>query len=297
MRLCRRGFRQLPGCLLNMGSRFDKTSEVFKCSLFRVFGKGHPMRVWKDVICLAVVFLASNTPACSAGVIRLDTSAGSLGGLLDGVVSADLGTSRAGPFLVPGLEPLSLTVVGLEGISPIANATSVGFGINSLGADVADRFDADLNESIDFVFNTAVTIQQLDFRNFSAGEVFEFAGFQITNDDLSDRRTDVFDFTSPLRIGASVPFTLQAVSGSIGLQSISLQVEDNRSEPPNRSVPEPSTAVMFVTMLLSGWRLRRRQHCMGNVPVRQRRKLAFLFREPDSVVTSSTLRTVLRPSR
>ncbi|MEM8666084.1 MAG: PEP-CTERM sorting domain-containing protein [Planctomycetota bacterium] len=239
---------------------------------------------------LAAISTVHFNSKCIGGIIRLDSSPGSLGELLDGIVPTDIGTIAAGPFVVPSLSvagspPLSVTITGLTGISPVANATSISFGINSFGGDSAERFDSAFSESLTFVFNESVSVHQLDLRHFSGGEVFEFAGVTVSNDDLSDGRTDVFDFTTPLAIDAYTPIIMRSILGSVGIEAITLEVSPAMDTQPNMTVPEPASVVTFATLGLSCLRLRRRRRSIASMrhPDRDQKdsvpRLPFALRE------------------
>jgi hypothetical protein len=210
------------------------------------------------LVCLvfSLVTLESVESRCvSAGIIRLDNLPGSLGERLDGLSASGLGV----PILVPGFEPLTITVtdIGLDALAPTLNSTANGLGINSLGSDAPDRFDALFDEQLEIAFSQKVRFLQLDFRHFSAGEAFEFAGITVSNDDLSDGRTDVFDFSSPLIVDAHTPIMLAASIGSIGLEALTLEVLVSGPAQPNSTVPEPSTMVMLATFGLGCLPIRR----------------------------------------
>ena len=162
----------------------------------------------------------------------------------------------SGTFSVPGFSSLTISIVNVtaDGDGEVANATASSFGVNAAGGittsgDNADRFDGSLNEAITFSFNKAVLVSYLDFSNFTDGEVFQFGNTVITNTSLRSGQANEYDFAAPLLIGANSPFTLQATSGSIGLQRIELDLA---------AVPEPSAVAMCcVGLMIVATRLRR----------------------------------------
>lgn len=209
---------------------------------------------------VAVVLMVTGTERSIAGIIRLDNSPGSLGALLDEISPADLGSPVAGPLLIPGWEPLAVEVIGVGSAvaGPRVNSTGTSLGINSVGSDAADRFDAALDEQLSLLFNADLQIDALDFRHFSGGEVFEFGGVTIRNQDLADGRTDLFVFPTPLRLGMASPLTMRAVSGSIGIEAMSVQrlIPPTNPSPGNMAVPEPSTMASFALLGLGCLRKR-----------------------------------------
>ena len=169
-----------------------------------------------------------------ADTIVLDSSG--TGALLDGIDLASVGTPAA-TVAVTEIPGLNITVEGINSsfANPEVNVTGTSLGINPDGDDDTDAFDSAGSESVTFSFDQAVTISQLDFTNFTAGEVFEFAGISITNADLSNGTTDVFDFASPLALAAGQSFTLTATAGTIGIEGIHTTT----------AVPEPTSAVLL----------------------------------------------------
>ena len=229
------------------------------------------MRCIDAALVVVIVITAVEANDACGGVIRLDNSPGGLGARLDGIAVTDLGTPSAGPFLVPGFQSLSVLVTDLggRGFSVSANATLAGMGVNSVGRDETARFDSLFDEEISLSFSKRVVVHQLDFRHFGQGEVFEFAGAFIQNEDLSDGRTDVFEFVTPWIIEAATPFTMRATVGSIGIEAINLELADQDPVPPNAAVPEPSTLVMFATLGLSCFGLRRRDDPVKTRPTKR----------------------------
>ncbi len=172
-------------------------------------------------------------------------------------VGASLDGKTSGTFSVPGFSSLTISIVNVtaDGDGEVANATASSFGVNAAGGittsgDNADRFDSVLNEAITFSFNKAVLVSYLDFSNFTNGEVFQFGDTVITSGSLRAGQASEYDFVTPLLIGANSPFTLQATSGSIGLQRIELDLA---------AVPEPSAVAMCcLGLMIVATRLRPR---------------------------------------
>jgi len=183
------------------------------------------------VLLLTFSFCVSSS---DADVIFLDNTMVT-GDALDELDLDDLLTAAATvPTEIPGL---SLTVEGIGSSADTfdLNSTGTSLGVNSDGDADTDAFEAAFAESVTFSFNQDVTISQLDFAGFAAGDVFEFAGVSITNGDLSNGTTDVFDFATPLALAAGQSFTLTATSGTVGIEGI-------HTTP---AVPEPTSAVLL----------------------------------------------------
>ena len=116
-------------------------------------------------------------------------------------------------------------------------------GINStLSGEDADDFD--VGEFVEFSFSKSVEVTSLDFVGFGAGETFSFAGQSITG------AQNLYAVPSPVSIAANTSFRLESISGTMGLQAITLNV-----------VPEPSeTAAVFgIAGMLFVFRHRRRR--------------------------------------
>jgi len=207
--------------------------------------------------------LAASAPL-HADIIRLTTGSGDLGDLIDETNNADIAANMA-TFNIPGLNspglgtPITFSITAITGNDTggiEVNGTATQLGINSDGPDTTgatDLFDADLGESFTFEFGglaagESISISQLDFRNFSAGEVFQFGSQTIANGDLSNGTTDIFDFATPLLAVNGDSITIGATSGSIGIEAFELTV--------NAAVPEPSS-VMFLTAVGVGAIVRR----------------------------------------
>ena len=169
----------------------------------------------------------------SGALVRLDnTGSPGLGDNLDEIQFADTPQT----VVVPEIPGLSITVhsIGPDGD---LNSTATSLGINAAGTDDTDAFDSILGDVATFSFNQAVSITQLDFTTFTAGEVFDFAGAIINNGDLSNGTTDVYDFTVPLDIAANTQFSIQATSGTIGIEAMTLTAV--------AAVPEPSSIALL----------------------------------------------------
>jgi len=191
--------------------------------------------------CLAIFITV--IPAYGANVFLDNTGTGAS---LDNIVPADIGTAAA-TVNVTEISGLTLTVTGLTtgntSSAPILNSTANSLGINATGDTNTERFESAFAQSVTFQFNQAVQITQLDFTNFSSGEVFDFAGQSISNGDLSNGTTDIYVFGSPFSIAANTNFTLQATSGTIGIEAFDVTV-----------VPEPSAFLLLALfgLLVSG---------------------------------------------
>ena len=169
--------------------------------------------------------------------IDLTNDSGTLGELFNDVSS--------GTFLVPGGSGLEITIEALSTDSSLnSNVGSPNrLGINStLSGEDADDFD--VGEFVEFSFSKSVEVTSLDFVSFGAGETFSFAGQSITG------AQNLYAVPSPVSIAANTSFRLESISGTMGLQAITLNV-----------VPEPSeTAAVFgIAGMLFVFRHRRRR--------------------------------------
>lgn len=152
----------------------------------------------------------------------------------------------SGTFSVPGIANLDFSIneVLSDSMNATVNANAPSFGVDRDGSigmtgDDTDQFDANLDESATFSFSQALSVTEIDFADFDDSESFEFGGVVISFDDLANNTTDVFIFDTPLFLAANEQFTLQATAGSIGLQSITVDIS---------AVPEPTTLVGFSVM-------------------------------------------------
>jgi len=236
-------------------------------SVGRLRGAG---RLFNTASVLLLLASAIGPARCSGGIIRLDNSSGGLGELLDGITQDQIGSAAAGPLVVPGLGSaadgfLSVTVMGLNGGGEL-NSTSQSLGINSIGSDSTSRFDADFSEFVEFRFDRQIRIGQLDFTSFSAEEAFRIAGFDIAYDDLANKSTDIFLFSSPLTIPPNVPLQLQATAGQIGIEAWDLEFSpaatpDPDPNPGQATVPEPSSLALMAGLCVGiGCGTRQRKH-------------------------------------
>ena len=160
-----------------------------------------------------------------------------------------------------GDDQLTISVIGLTGTGTfnLNGGTSglLGFGINSSGLDNAFDFDATFGESVTFAFNQDLFITEIDLNSTLAGglgDAFEVGGVAITDADTPS--SDIFSFInadSPdgLFVAAGDGVLLQATGGSVQLDSLTVQIA-----PP---VPEPSTAVLLVSLGMIGVARRRRK--------------------------------------
>ena len=160
-----------------------------------------------------------------------------------------------------GDDQLTISVIGLTGTGTFnlngGTAALLGFGINSSGLDNAFDFDAAFGESVTFAFNQDLFITEIDLNSTLAGglgDAFEVGGVAITDADTPS--SDIFSFInadSPdgLFVAAGDGVLLQATGGSVQLDSLTVQIA-----PP---VPEPSTAVLLVSLGMIGVARRRRK--------------------------------------
>jgi hypothetical protein len=173
----------------------------------------------------------------------LDNVGTSTGDLLDEVKAANVPVTIS----VAEIVGLDLTVTAIAGSGTDLNVTASSLGVNAGDAgDNTERFDALFGESTTWEFDKAVKISQLDFTAFESGDVFVFGGTNINNVDLSSGTTDIYDFSTPLSIAANTGFTLQATTGSVGIEGITLTV-----------VPEPTLFALFALSCIGLLRPRR----------------------------------------
>jgi len=183
----------------------------------------------KTIISLSSLALMSSIS--SAAIVRLDnTGSPGLGDNLHGIAVGDTPTTVA----VPEILGLTITIHSL-GPDGSLNATATSLGINGATDTDTDAFESAFGQFATFSFSQTVSISQLDFTNFeNTGEVFNFGGVAIIYDDLSNATTDVYDFGVPLEISANTQFTIQATSGRIGIEAMTLA-----------TVPEPSSIALL----------------------------------------------------
>lgn len=166
-----------------------------------------------------------------AAIILLDnTGDPGTGDNLDGISTTPVTND------VPEISGLQIIITGILGTDTGAelNSTSTSLGINSDNDTDTDQFEAALEQGFTFQFTKDVSISQLDFVTFDSGETVSFDGFTIGYDDLTNKTTDIYEFSSPLEISADTDITLQATAGIIGIEAITLTV-----------VPEPATLSMI----------------------------------------------------
>ncbi len=185
---------------------------------------------------LSIGLLIVGSSICHAVIIRLDnTGSPGLGDNLDGIGVGVTPTNVD----VPEIPGLSITIhsIGPDGG---LNSTAISLGINGDSDLDTDAFESMSAQRATFSFNQSVSFTQLDFTNFESGEEFNFAGQVITNSDLANGTTDIFNFATPLVITADTQFSLEAISGTIGIEAFDLTV-----------VPEPTvtTFCSFVVLL------------------------------------------------
>ena len=169
-----------------------------------------------------------------------------------------------------GEDQLTITVVGGTGLVPGTELNNsavgtrfaiIGFGINSgpgaPGTDLPADFDSALNESVTFAFNQDLFITAIDLNSSLLGgsidESFEVGGIEIDGNNPGD----IFDFTDDpdrpegLFVAAGDGVLFRALAGSGNIDSLTVQIA-----PP---VPEPSTAVLLVSLGMIGVARRRRK--------------------------------------
>ena len=221
-------------------NRYDFHGQILRASRFR------GTDVNRTIVGTAFLFsLIGANLHSQAAIVRLDSTSGGLGELIDDYTSP----TPSSMIIVPGISPeLNLTIIGF-GPNGSINSTQTSLGINAAGGgDDSDAFD--VGEFLTLRFDQDVTVSQLDFTTFQSGEMFEFAGFSISNGDLSNGTTDVFDFATPLAIAANTEFTMRATSGTIGIEAFDVHMT---------AVPEP-TSIGFLTaasVLVIGLRRKR----------------------------------------
>ncbi|MGJ8655597.1 MAG: PEP-CTERM sorting domain-containing protein [Akkermansiaceae bacterium] len=179
----------------------------------------------------AITLTAILSSTSSAATVQLDNSSGGLGAALE-AADFDFGDPEL-DLLVPEISGLTITVHGITTDGEL-NATATSLGINGSTDTDTDVFESAFNQSVTFSFDKTVSITQLDFTNFEATEVFVFGTETIIYDDLSNKSSDFYDFTTPLVINANTQFTLEATSGSIGIEAMTFTV-----------VPEPSSTALL----------------------------------------------------
>ncbi|WFB35726.1 PEP-CTERM sorting domain-containing protein [Kiritimatiellota bacterium B12222] len=170
---------------------------------------------------------------CSYGEIILLDNTGSpgTGDNLDGIETVP--TTINMPE-IPGLQMTITAILGTDTGAEL-NSTSTSLGINSDNDTDTDAFEAAFGQGFSFSFNQDVSITQLDFTTFDSGEVFNFGGVTIENDDLSNKTTDIYDFSSPLLVSANSVISMSATTGTIGIEKMTLT-----------AIPEPSIAALLL---------------------------------------------------
>ena len=187
---------------------------------------------------VAVIALLGFCNSSDAQTTTLDFSnaPGQIGTLLD--IGAFVGTPVTAA--VPGIPGLTLTATGSSVNSDaLLNASSIGLGVNTPGADDPDGVDTGffVGESISFTFNQDVSISDVAFADVDPvlGEAVSFGGVNLSGVDLG-ASTD-FAFPSPLNVTAGSPIVFNALSGDgATIQGLTLTVE---------SVPEPGSIAVL----------------------------------------------------
>lgn len=201
-------------------------------------------------ITIAICFATSvliHAQVVAAPVVTVDlTNNTSLGVSLDDIDASEVGTATAGPFNVPGIAGLTITVTGVSSTDTGAetNVTSASLGMNSDNDADTDAFEAAFEQTVTLQFNQAVLVHELDFTTFTSGEAFSFAGVAISSAEIS---SSDYTFATPLAIGANTDFSLFATSGTIGIKGFDIEV-----------VPEPSSFALFGGLSLLAFARRRR---------------------------------------
>lgn len=137
------------------------------------------------------------------------------------------------------------------------NGSSTTFGINNLDLNSAEGDTAglfDVGEKMVLKFSERVSLDRMDFNSFSADEEFVIAAvgqpfFQITNDDLDNKSTDIIDLGEGIIVEKDTEVSFYSTAGSIGLDSVNITV-----------IPEPtvlSLIGLFGIGSLAARRLRR----------------------------------------
>ena len=175
--------------------------------------------------------IATYTSICSGATLRLDNTSGGLGEALDLLIFTF--GDPAATIAVPEINGLFITVHGITADGHL-NTTATSLGINGTSDTDTSRFESIFNQSVTFSFSQDVSITQLDFTSFENGETFDFADTSIANTDLTNGTTDTYDFSTPLLITANSQFTLQATTGDIGIEAMTLTV-----------IPEPSSTALI----------------------------------------------------
>ncbi|VGO18249.1 hypothetical protein [Pontiella sulfatireligans] len=156
----------------------------------------------------------------------VDASTVTTGDLLEGVSNVWI-TNTVQEF--SGLEMRARSGSGTQSL----NANNDYFGINS---DIAgeDSRAFDVGETMFLSFDQSVRIDRIDFNLFDSGETFtvKISGMDavaIRWDDLSQQNQDYIDFAEGLEVAANVKIEFYASSGSIGIDSMNVEM-----------IPEPA---------------------------------------------------------
>lgn len=196
-------------------------------------------------------------PPARGELIDFTLGTNTLGNALDNLTTGAVNASPA-DFAVPNIFGLELTVLNIFSLpgdpNTQLNATEVAnrFGIDTGGlaevdGDNASLFDAALSEILFFRFNQEVSVTQVAFSDFDAGEAFRFGGQTVVAGDLNS--SGVLDLSlNRIILPAGINTTVEATSGSIGLISFDVGAA---------AVPEPSHVVMLISFG-AVWFLRRR---------------------------------------
>ena len=194
-------------------------------------------------------------------------------GLNTGSDLIGIGSQSNLPFTTPvdedertGDDQLTISVIALSGSGTFNLSRGVvgtlGFGIDSSGSDSAFDFDAANNESVTFAFNQDLFITQVDLNSSltpgSNTETFEVGGIELNG--ATGNFPDIFnlindDSPNGLFVAAGDGVLFRALNGTGNLDSLTVQI----APPAVSAVPEPSTAVLLVSLGMIGVARRRRK--------------------------------------
>ena len=166
--------------------------------------------------------------------------------------------------------PLEITAIAGTGTGPGAhiNASTTEFGIDSDGStgDDSTAFDAGLDESLTLSFSEDLFLRQIDFNSLFSTDEFSIqvagsSALLIGINDTTGGTTGIFNaFTggttpsgeSGLFVAAGTGVEFRATNGSVGLQSLAVEIADVAvvAGEPTAAVPEPSS--MLGLMGLAG---------------------------------------------
>ena len=167
----------------------------------------------KKFLTAAIVAFSGFVSSAEAQTTIIDFSdTGQVGFLLDG--GAPVGTPVTA--FVAGIPGLSITATGSAiDSAAILNASNIGLGIDTPGADDPDGVDTGpfVGESISFFFNQNVELSNVSFADVDQvlGEGVSFGGFNLSGIALGPGTN--FTFPSPLNVTAGTPVIFSELSG------------------------------------------------------------------------------------